>query len=349
MTVFKGQRMGDGRLPCRQRLLVWCAVTAVISALVILNAGCATAPIHQAQQRHDDLVATDLVGAMIQLSELDPITSTLQYSVPTTSFGRSLIAGLRQAGYGLQRVKIDHGSAYVSYAMRHAETNVGSVTDYLIQIGGIELRREYRMQSGKLFPSSLLFITGAKDTSQVIMNPELFTQQGGQLSFLSGVQSAQTSITGIREITQADSEPAGQGRQRTQGQHMTDIRSKHVLTALARGTRPANLSPVSPQSIKRLVLIQSAGSEPFLGLGNKRAIATLVDQSQQDDAFLLTACGSSVASLTHKDRFLIRVSEALLYAGVSREVISRAPCQQAGVSQGRHVTTVVIELQRVTA
>lgn len=327
----------------------WMSVMLLAITLVaaLITGGCATVPATHTATQHDDLVATDLVSAMIQLDELDPITTTLQYSTPATAFGRSVIAGLRQAGYGLQRVDLDHGSAYVSYAMRYAETNSGTVTDYLIQVGDIELRREYRISNGRFYPASLLFITGASDTSQVVIDPALFTQQGGEMSFLSGVQSAHTSLTGIRDIDQARSVPAARGKIPTSSERMDAIRVRHTLSSLNRSASKARLAPVNRQALQQLVLVQPTDNHHFIGINNKRSIHTLLEAFRQGDELVLTACSAVRSETVDTNQYLVRVSEALLYAGVDRNALRQKPCVGTGLSQASHRAIVTIVHHRV--
>lgn len=339
---------GSGCCHSRQRMGVPLPAMLLMVTMLLIT-GCASVSHSVKQHPHEALIATDLVGAMVQLAELDPITTTLQYSQPTTAFGVALLTGLEQAGYGLQQVSVDHGPAYVSYAMRYAETNAGVVTDYLVQVGDIELRREYQVSNGQLFPGSLLFITGARDTSKVIMNPALFTSQRGVPSFLSGIQSAHSSPSAIREITPDSALVQTSSASRTLGQQLADIRSQHVWrTVDSLRTDDISENPMR-RALQRLVLVQPAGNGPFLGEQNKDAIRTLLNGFKPGDEFVLSACGANKGAADLKKQQLIRISEALLYAGVARESIRRRDCGHLSAFHGSGVTTVTIEHRRPVA
>ena len=112
------------------------------------------------ERNHLQLIATNLIAALVQIPEMRPATATLQVSPPQTAFGNALVRALEDAGFGLQRVSADQGQRYVSYSKRLAETESGVVTDYSLAVGKIKLSREYQVQDQAIYPSSLMNITG---------------------------------------------------------------------------------------------------------------------------------------------------------------------------------------------
>jgi len=97
-------------------------------------------------------VSTSLVVTLVQHPELDPLTTTIQFSLPSSAFGNTLLRALEDAGYGIQQVEADQGERYVAYRRRFAETDRGPVTDYEISVGDVRLRREFVHAAGSVYP-----------------------------------------------------------------------------------------------------------------------------------------------------------------------------------------------------
>jgi len=97
-------------------------------------------------------VSTSLVVTLVQHPELDPLTTTIQISRPSSAFGNTLLRALEDAGYGIQQVEADQGKRYVAYRRRLAETDRGPVTDYEISVGDVLLRREFVHAAGSFYP-----------------------------------------------------------------------------------------------------------------------------------------------------------------------------------------------------
>ena len=79
---------------------------------------------------NNEIVASNLVFVLAQLDELRPIQTTLQIEEPATRLGKTVLATLRDAGYGIQKVESDVGHNYVRYKFEESTTERGQVTRY---------------------------------------------------------------------------------------------------------------------------------------------------------------------------------------------------------------------------
>lgn len=298
----------------------------IVAVLVLLTA-CAAVEVKEERTEASDfrLIATDLVSAMMQLRELNPTTTTLQISEPVNEFGEVLETAFENAGYGLQRVSADQGRHYVSYAIRSSETDAGSVTDYLIRISGIEIRREYNRTDAGVYPSSLMFIKGTDSNTDIKLSDEIFAEQGGDESYLSGVEPAtnQTLLVGnIREIV-SDSDTGIVAGRRT-GQQAALNRAKDHLYEQERKFENSDLE--NKVRYKRVVILFDDNKTLEMGAGNKQALRILYQDYQRGDVFEITACDDFDGKNEMAERRAVRVKEEFLGLGAPTEAVFRAPC-----------------------
>lgn len=274
------------------------------------------------------LVVTDLVSAMVQLDPLNPITTTLQMAEAETPFGEMLRSAIEIAGYGLQIVSGDQGPNYVSYAVRQAQTDGGDVNDYLIRINDIEVRREYNFTSTGVYPASVMYITGVEqDLGKLQLNDHIFSEQGGDEFFVSGVENESTDgfTDDIREVIADDSSRIVSGRRTDQQQIISRTReqaaeSEHELEYQV-------LSGMKP--LKRLVVLFPDNESLFIGAGNKLAIAKLLDDLEEGDLFEIRACDDIDGTNEMADKRAIRIKEEFAGHGFPGRRVLRAPCTRS--------------------
>ena len=142
----------------------------------------------QFSQTHLDLIATDMVSVMVQIQELNPFTTTMQYSKPVNTLGELLIDKLRLAGYGMQEVSADQGVNYLGYKTRSIEGNASLITDVVVTIAGIEIRREYNVLDGHVVPASLMYVSGTDSSENLALNENIFLNQSESIRYESGVE-----------------------------------------------------------------------------------------------------------------------------------------------------------------
>lgn len=303
----------------------------VLTIAVFLSlTACAATPVEEESPEVGNLrlIATDLVSATLQIRELNPVTTTLQFSIPVNEFGRVLETAFRNAGYGLQRVTADQGRHYVSYAIRSSETDAGTVTDYLIRISGIEIRREYNRTSAGVYPSSLMFIQGTDSDTDIQLSDDIFAEQGGEESYLSGVEPAndQTLTLGtVREIV-SDSDTGIVAERRT-GQQAALNRARDHFYESDRKFENSNLENMV--RYKRVVILFGDNKTMDMGVGNKQALAILFQDYQRGDVFEITACDDFDGKNEMAERRAVRVKEEFLGLGAPTEAVFRAPCVRA--------------------
>lgn len=275
-----------------------------------------------------NLVATNLVAALVQLPELNPVSVTLQVSSPTSAFGNIVVRALEEAGYGLQRVADDAGQNYVSYRKRSAETDAGPVNDYEIAIGRISVEREFIVNDNGIYPSSLMSVSGTREATDITLADDIFREQGGKDVFISGVSSPgsdSSSSPKITEVSVNDYDKTPVDRRTAQRQVFDEARRRNSLEDLGK----ADVDLDEYDRLRRAVLIFDDNQTRHMGTGNKQAVRLLVREYDVTDVFEITACtdadGSNDAALARG----IRVEEEFIGHGVAPEALLLAPCRRA--------------------
>lgn len=270
------------------------------------------------------LIATNLVSVLAQLPATPPSVTTVQVSMPRSAFGNAVVRALGDAGYGLQRVSADQGPNYVGYGRRVAETEAGSVTDYRIAIGPVEVRREYVVEEGVLLPASLVEIDGIEALGRVSVDDAMFSERGGvDRRFVSGVRAGDDT-SDITEVDVRSDSGIAEAERRTALDVLAASRERGLAAPIARDdvTRDGYLP------VRRTILMVDAGDSRRLGRANKVALRYLVRERLDDDIFMVTAClqmdGKDEAGTARG----LRVVEELLALGVAAAQIDLAPCRR---------------------
>lgn len=314
-------------------MLRWVA----IAVLVLSINACASTPelvVEPDRDRNLELVVTDLVTAMIQIRSLHPTVTTLQFSEPQTELGKKLLVALENAGYGVQMVDTDQGNQYVSYAVRTAETEAGIVNDYVITIDEIELRREYNTTAFGIYPSSLLFLKGVDEKTQIVLSEQIFAEQGGGELFLSGVDPGKTGITdpnSIREVFTDENLRINTDKRLEQ--QVVFYEARKNMFDIDKQYEP--MSSISMDAFQRVVLLFKDNASLTLGMGNKTAVGRMLEQYEEGDLFEVSACDDIDGRNEMAERRAIRVKEEFMSHGVPSDSISRAACTR---SNFRHHT-----------
>ena len=342
----------------------------IVMLLTALLGACASAPLEQASEpvRNDaqylpliasdaaviaatdsevlrrlQLVSTNLVSAMVQVPELNPVSVTLQVSEPRTAFGHTVVRALEVAGYGLQLVSADQGRHYVGYSKRIAETEAGEVIDYQLDIGAIKLRREFSEDDKGIFPSSLMYITGTDAITDITIDDEIFREQGGDGdAFLSGVQNAidlaQRGEISEVQVNPYDETPTAK-RTRQEGILMA-ARQRGLAASSARSS--VDLDEYA--RMRRAVLIFEDTDSQIMGVGNKQAVRLMVREYRDDDIFVITACTDADGSNAAAAARGIRVEEELLSHGVPAPAVYQAPCIRASYRHASDKSPAAVQL-----
>lgn len=144
------------------------------------------------------IIAENLVDALTQLPETEPLNTTIQIASPDTPFGFMLVDTLQSAGYGQQMVEGDIGQNLLRYLVENAETETGYRTRYKVEIGEISVERDYHLEDGQLLPKTGLRVTGS-GAAALELNDGLFTIPEGR-SIDSSVITLSTQAPVIRQL-----------------------------------------------------------------------------------------------------------------------------------------------------
>lgn len=293
--------------------------------------------------RRLQLVSTNLVSAMVQVPQLNPVAVTLQVSAPRTAFGHTVIRALEVAGYGLQLVSADQGRHYVGYSKRVAETEAGEVIDYQIDIGAIKLRREFTENDNGIFPSSLMYITGTDAIADIDVDDNIFREQGGDGdAFLSGVQAADNLAQRgeISEVFVNDYDETPQAKRSQQERILLAARQR----GLAADSASRDLDLERYARMRRAVLIFENTDSQVMGLGNKQAVRLMVREYRASDVFVITACTDADGSNDAAAARGIRVEEELLGHGIPAMAVYQAPCVRASYRHASDKSPAAVQL-----
>jgi len=144
----------------------------------ILPTGNESTPANRAERFADvELIAADLVNALMQIENKHPINTTIKMLQPKTTFGSALKVVFENAGYGLRMGSGDVAGDTVSYSVEPQQReNEGRHYTYLISVGNVKMKRDYFVQARGVTPSSNLFVIGA-DPAVIKLNDGIFESQ----------------------------------------------------------------------------------------------------------------------------------------------------------------------------
>jgi len=284
------------------------------------------------------IISVDLVSALVQLPAVNPNTVTLQVTQPQTAFGNLVVRALEDAGYGLQRVSADQGLHYVQYSQRYGETDAGPVTDYVLRVGDISVDREYNENENGVFPSSLMRVNGAENPDLIVLNDDIFKEQGGDGQvFISGVSSGR-NVGEVREfsVNEYDRTPLEQRTQRP-----TQLLSAR-RAAIARVVTDEEL--VDYKRLRRTVLVFDDPQTRIMGSGNKQAVRLLVREFQNDDVIQVAACSDADGQNDESVQRGIRVIEEFLSYDIPVKNVVKAPCRRTNFRHSTDDSPVAVEV-----
>lgn len=305
-------------------LLAWlagCAVPPAGDSQTPLEAGLNA--VQRLQVKHIELIATDLVTALIQVRELEPLSTTLQVSPPRGVYGTKLVETLETVGYGLQYVNSDQGVNYLSYANRAIESNAGFVQDFVVRVGEIEVTREYEIVDDRVVPTGIMYVRGTRFFDNIVLNTDIFLSQGGELEFDNGVEVELADTT----VYSANVPPKSQTREEP-GDNLGLVAA--LVAARSDTQSEAELKLLEQKSqYKPVQQAQIIFPDESLQLGrtNKALIGKLVQAMEAGkDALFVSSCGGSYDSDEKALKRAIRVEEEFLLRGVPRQKLAIEKC-----------------------
>jgi len=358
MRLFRSSLIQSiwSRLPVsRSSLFIVCAL--------VLNAGCVTKPVNppavaaevapteeqlqlssQFSEAHLELIATDMVSVMVQIPELNPLATTMQYSKPGNRLGELLIEKLQLAGYGMQEVSADQGIYYIGYQTRSIEGNFGLVTDVVVSVAGIEVRREYNVADEYVVPASLMYVTGTNSFENILLNENLFLQQSETIRFESGVEIELPDASVLTSLKRdvgagSDTESAGDNQ-------------NAILEARGNALRRSSEEILASRAAYRdLVRALVRFEEDYLTMGRKNKAVlkkVLADFDESNDAIFISSCAGTGGTAEQAAQRSSRIKEELVLSGVSIDLIVEQGCAQNQYPEGKiEPKTVVLMHSRI--
>jgi len=339
----------------------WIPITLFTLALTV---SCATKPVDQFDEpdliasdeqlnlasqfsdTHLDLIATDMVSVMIQVRELNPLITTMQYSKPANQLGEVLVEKLRLAGYGMQEVSADQGINYIGYQTRSIEGNFGLVTDVVVNVADVEIKREYNVTDGHVVPASLMYVNGTESFDNIVLNENLFLQQSDNIRFESGVEIElldSTIVTSLPRDVGAGSNTASTGD-----------RQNAILEArgnlLRRSSEQILESRTDYRNLVR-ALIRFRQDLLTVGRSNKAVLRQVLEEfDSSQDAIFLSSCAGEGATQEQAAQRSSRIKEELVLSGVPIDLIVEEGCVEEQYPDGEIKNdTVVLMHSRIQA
>jgi len=298
-----------------------------------------------------DIIATDLISALMQIKGYEPFYTTIQYSESNSSFGAAVASVLKLAGYGVQKVRTDQGRNYIYHRQSELQSDTGKSYRFSISIGTIEISREFQAYGSKLFPTTPITIAGATLTN-VVVNDELYKQRGGNITFPSGVvfigSEGEKLEYKFRKVKARDGLADITG----------EVYAKERFLIIARSSIFRNSGTTRTIDIRgwpatRQVTLRFPSSNPdFLGAGNKSAIQKLIrgyDTGQS--GFTITGCarhktllwdGTEADALERQQR----IKTELLTSGIDIERVREFGCYGSPYDLDLPENAVILTLHR---
>ena len=323
----------------------------------------------QPQTKATDLIATDFVNALRQLSSLPSNSTTveLQTSEKNDPFYSAMQSALRQAGYGIRW--IDHEGSDTLFQYRTvSEDEAGSVSrdTYELAVGAIEMRRAYAVDANRVQPISPLYVRGT-DASGLELNDGIFNSSGSVQvaeASVAPVQSDQehaavdinavplnppldmhkttsSATLGLRNTSPLNVPPDANPLDPNIGRAASGRLSSIPLTALPRVENVFELGvsnfedALSEHSILNEQVLTFANDSMRLGERNKRLVEQMVNRfDPKTDVFSVVGCSMGPTQVKGGNAALAlgragRVAEALRFAGVDDAHILDEGCWAA--------------------
>jgi len=314
----------------------------IVLSTLVFNVGCVTKPAKtfdeseadlaeelsplsaEFTETHLDLIATDMVSVMIQISELNPLTTTMQYSQPANQLGELLVNKLRLAGYGMQEVSADQGVNYIGYKTRSNEANSRLITDVVVNVAELQIRRKYNVLEGHVVPASVMRVTGIRATDNIVLNENIFLQQSESIRFESGVELVLSDTSSLASLPRdvgagSDIETTGDN-QNAILEARTNLLAKSSDEILKSRSKYRNL-------VKGLVRFQSG--QLAIGRKNKTVIKQVIaDFDESKDAIFISSCAGVGGEPDKAEQRSSRIKEELGLYGVAINLIVEKGCIQ---------------------
>lgn len=279
---------------------------------------------------HQQMIAENLVDALAQLPESQPLDTTIQLNAPDTPFGEMLAETLASAGYGLQYVEGDIGLNSLRYLVENAETETGYRTRYKIEVGQTSVERDYTLRDSRLLPTSGLRVSGSQ-ANQVVLNDDMFVP-AEEDSIDSSVIVQSNDIPVIRQISQpVEGLNNSVLRERTQVAAIR-IRNENATENFFELNESKYASVFQQYNEIRREILVFPNDSLRMGDNNKAVVAEVAENFDPSSQIIsVIGCSHGKTDIADGNRFLAigrasRVREALVIAGVEGASIFDEGC-----------------------
>jgi len=298
----------------------------------------------------DAVAINDLVRALVQYR--DPITTTLQAGLNIANEDKAgLLAELAERGYGLQLVDADQGANLLSHQVVEVDNGdeVNS-TRHTLQVGRLELARDYITVNGETRPTGPLSVAGSRrrislDDSrfgETVANDRLVSRIA--FSITNDVQPGDTPRISLLQIPLAGVAESRVGTNAS-GLEVSNVffGANNFGSLLDEYQKVETMSVIFPNDSMRLGNIGRLKIDVFLG-----------DFAEDSDLIRVVGCSNGPTSIQIGNEGLAlgraeRVTQELLARGVTREHILDEGCWAPESAGDRFPSRgVVLELYRTS-
>jgi len=311
------------------------------------------------------LIADDFVAAMVQLPQLEPAATTLSTRVPGSRFGQLLLHGMQSVGYEFRvqtsKATTDAEAQSLAYFVSRRTDSTSEATsllgvyDFLIEAGGVKLKRSYKVDRDGVWPASSMYVLGA-DAAGLQLDTRLFDGQRKTRELPKGALIAsapadslpitQTNNSNLREVS-SPAVPYTSPTRRLSATPIANSRgSKGSATAQVSVSitklpvkrnmyelKESNYAEIlaNYRTVERKVLVFDNDSM-VMGPSNKRIAETIANNFNRDtDLISVVGCSHGSTALNNGNALLAngrasRVKEEFLLAGVESELVLDEGC-----------------------
>lgn len=308
------------------------------------------------------LIAEDFANALLQIPDLQPSRTTVQFlrSQHDDAFALTMRLALQQRGYGLRWVEKDAYPLVFRYRREEIpDTGLASHQGYQIAVGQIQMRRQYAHDdASRLWPQTPMFVRGVDATHMQLDDAHFAVAARGEYVPLGKRSRHHDTPKDAKSLasSSAGSLPDAGGDSATETVQTTDTAARlSPLDPLIAGTEsPRALSlPLidlpGEQNVfdrgrsnyhqlleqHRVIsekVLTFANDSLRLGSLNKHLVEQMVELFRADsDVFSVLGCSLGPTRLEGGNVALAlgrasRVREALLFAGVPQDRILDEGC-----------------------
>ena len=275
----------------------------------------------------DEVALDDLLLALVQYR--NPITTTLQASLTMANDDKiGLLDQLAKRGYGLQLVDADQGANLLNHSTNPTGTAGSVTTKHTLQVGRLELAREYATVNGKIRPVGPLSVAGSRrrialDDSRfgdAVANDRLISRIA--FSIASDVEQGETPRISLLQLPLATSDSNNVIGTNASGLEVSNafFGDDNFGSILDEYEKLESVSVIFPNDSMRLGNIGRLKIDVFLG-----------EFDEDSDLIRVVGCSNGKTNVAIGNEGLAlgraeRVTQELLARGVTREHILDEGC-----------------------